>query len=90
MICSVSVLNVIRFVCLVSEIVCTGKNSQSKLCRQVESMREQLNIIPRLKKKLEEQEKLLSSTSETIITLSKALTEQRESSAKVSSTTTWM
>ena len=56
---------------LFTEILCTEKNSQSKLCREVESMREQLTAIPRLEKKLEELQKALLSTSDTIITLSR-------------------
>ena len=58
---------------LIPEILCGEKNAKSKLCGQVESMREQLSLVPRLEKKLKEQEKLLSSTSDTIITLSRAL-----------------
>ena len=36
-------------------------------------MREQLAVLPRLEKKLKEQEKILSKTSDTIIALSRAL-----------------
>ena len=36
-------------------------------------MRDQLTVIPRLEKKLEEQDKLLSSASDNIVTLSRAL-----------------
>ena len=38
-------------------------------------MREQLTVIPQLNKKLEEQDKLLSSASDNIITLSRALSD---------------
>ena len=51
---------------------------------QLGSLREQLNIIPRLEKKLEEQQKLLSSTSDSMVTLSRALGEDRDSTPKVS------
>ena len=57
----------------ITEILCTEKNSRSKLCKEVESMREQLSAIPRLEKKIEDVQLALSSTSDTIVTLSRAL-----------------
>ena len=51
--------------------------------QQLVAVREQLNIIPRLEKKLEEQQKLLTSTGDTIITLSRALSDTRQSIPKV-------
>ena len=64
--------------------MCT-ENSASKLCRnflllreQLESVREQLKVIPRLEKKLEEQKKGLSSTDDNLITLSTALADTRQ------------
>ena len=36
-------------------------------------MREQLDLIPRLEKRLEEQEKLLEKSNQNVLTLSKAL-----------------
>lgn len=58
---------------LPAEVVCTEKNQESKLCRKVESLSEQLTVLPQLKKRLKEQENLLASTSDTIMTLSRAL-----------------
>ena len=46
-------------------------------------MRGQLTVIPQLEKKLEAQEKLLSSISETIITLSRALRKVQKNNAEV-------
>ena len=46
-------------------------------------MRGQLTVIPQLEKKLEAQEKLLSSISETIITLSRALRKVQKNYAEV-------
>ena len=51
---------------------------------QLVAVREKLNNIPRLEKKLEEQQRRLTSTSDTIITLSKALSDTRKSIQKVS------
>ena len=59
--------------CLCSEILCTDKNSGSKLCRRVESMQRQLDNIPRLEKKLEEQQNLLAKTNEKFIFLSRVV-----------------
>ena len=68
------------FLFFCSEILCTEKNGASKLCRQVESMRRQLDIIPRLEKKLEEQQSLLEKTNEKFVFLSKAIKDVGENS----------
>ena len=68
------------FLCI--EILCTEKNEGSKLCRQVESMRRQLDIIPRLEKKLEEQQSLLKKTNEKFVFLSRAIKDVRENSPR--------
>ena len=70
------------FLFFCSEILCTEKNGGSKLCRQVESMRRQLDILPRLEKKLEEQQSLLEKTNEKFVFLSRAIKDVRENSKR--------
>ena len=65
--------NPVLFSLFWSEILCTEQNGASKLCRQLESMQRQLDIIPRLEKKLEEQQSLLEKANEKFILLSRAI-----------------
>ena len=65
-----------------SEILCTEKNSGSKLCRQVESMRQQLEEIPQLRKMLREQSSLLEKTNKNVIAISRSLQDVRDSQPK--------
>ena len=67
---------------LLAEILCTEKNSRSKLCRQVESMRQQLEEIPHLRKMLREQSSLLEKTNKNVIAISRSLQDVRDSQPK--------
>ena len=64
---------------LILEILCTGKNSGSNLCQQVELMRQQLEEIPQLRKMIREQSSLLEKTNKNVIAISKSLQDVRDS-----------
>ena len=63
-----------------SEILCSERNSGSQLCRQVESLRDQL---PRLEKKLKEQQSFLKKTSESLLLLTRAFGVLHQTEKKV-------
>ena len=69
-----------------AEILCTDKNRGSKLCRQVESMRQQLEEIntdrQELRKMLREQNSLLEKTNKNIVAISRSLQDVRDSRPK--------
>ena len=61
-----------------AESVCSEKNSGSKLCRQVEAMRQQLAEVSQLKQLIQDQNAKLERANENVIALSRALQEIRD------------
>ena len=62
-----------------TETVCSEKNSGSKLCRQIETMRQQLEETSQLRQLIESQNAKLERANENVIALSRALQEIRDS-----------
>lgn len=69
---------------LFAEMVCTEKNRQTKLCKKLERLCEEVKALPQLKKKVEEQDKLLASTNDSIVMLSRALKKHQDREQKAS------
>ena len=71
---------------VLAEVLCTEKNSGSKLCRQVELMRQQLEEIntdrQEQRKMLREQNSLLEKTNKNIVAISRSLQDVRDSQPK--------
>ena len=70
--------NFIISVGIYAESVCSEKNSGSKLCRQVETMRQQLAEVPQLRQLIQDQNAKLERANENVIALSRALQEIRD------------